>query len=56
MPAVSGAGTPSPLPMPIIATPIVAIVDHDDPVERDIIEHTKSVARGKILGFKIDKP
>jgi hypothetical protein len=39
-----------------MATPIVASVDQEDPVESEIMEHIIRVAKGNIPGLSIFKP
>ena len=55
-PAVRGTGTPRPLPMPSMATPMVPVVCQLDPVARAMMEQISRVARGKKEGFRMNRP
>ena len=49
MPAVRGAGIPKPVPIPIIARPIVPTVPQDVPMEIDVRSAQKETYRQKII-------
>ena len=55
-PALHGAGTPSAVPIPRSATPIVATVVHDVPVIKDTMAQMMQAHARKMLGFMIFTP
>ncbi len=55
-PATKPGENPSAVPMPNSATPMVAIVDQELPVDIDITALIRTVANRKIFGFRISKP
>ena len=55
-PALHGAGTPSAVPIPKSATPIVATVVHDVPVSRDTMAQMMQAHTRKRCGFMIFTP
>ena len=55
-PAVIPAGTPSPLPIPISATPMVPTVDQELPVAVAITAQIRQLASRKTDGDKIFSP
>ncbi len=55
-PAHIAAGMPNDCPMLMSATPNVAIVVHELPVSKEIIEQIITVANRKILGDNILRP
>ena len=55
-PAVIAGSKPNPLPIPIKAIPIVALVVQELPVAIETTIHTNTQATKKIVGFKICNP
>lgn len=56
IPAVRGAGIPSPAAIPISATPTVPPTPQDEPVARDTTEQIRRVARRNIPGESRSNP
>ena len=56
IPAVRGAGTPSPKAIPMRAIPTVPDVPHEVPVARETTEQINRVAKRNIEGLRIDRP
>ena len=56
IPAVSGAGTPRPSAMPMMAIPTVPVVPHEVPVASDTIDVMMRAANRKIAGLSIARP
>ncbi|CAM5191738.1 hypothetical protein LSPH26S_02237 [Lysinibacillus sphaericus] len=55
-PAIIGAGIPILKPIPIPATPIVAIVDHELPIASETIEHNSKIVTKNQAGEINFKP
>ncbi len=55
-PAIQPSSKPSARPMPINATPTVAMVVHDDPVSSDTTAQITHEAGRKIEGRRIRRP
>ena len=55
-PAIMASLKPRALPIPSRATPIVATVDQELPVETDTREQITTAAKRKILGWSISSP
>ena len=56
IPAVTGAGMPSPAPMPMRAMPTVPEVPQEVPVDRATMEQMSRAVRRKTEGFRMDRP
>ena len=52
-PAVIAGGNPNAAPTPISATPMEPAVDHEEPVARDTMLHSRQAVTKKILGLMI---
>ena len=55
-PATIAGLKPITVPIPMKATPMVAIVLHDEPVNTDITPHTAHVSTRKKRGLRKERP